>query len=85
MPCWKTLLDQTYTIHFSIYGLQYRARLYLGTFSQYRRISFSVSDLSEVSSRRFQEKMVVIPHQVLNMDDGSITMMRGLKAIFETA
>jgi hypothetical protein len=40
--------------------------------------------LPNVSSRRSQVKMVVIPHEAINMDDGSITMMGGFRVIFET-
>ena len=63
----------------------FRGRLYFGSFSQYRRISSLVRDLPKVSPRRSQVKMVVIPHEAINTDDGSITMMGGFRVIFETA
>ena len=38
-----------------------------------------MKNLREVSSRCFQQKMIVIPHEAISMDDSSITIMSGFK------
>jgi hypothetical protein len=85
MPRRKTLLDQTYTTHFNIYGLQLPGPVVFWQLPTVLKNLLFGEGLAQGFLSAFPRKDGAIFHEAIDMHDRSITMMGGFRVIFETA